>query len=403
MDKKNRSALDGLRVLDLADERGVYCVKLLADMRADVVKIEHPGGDPARDVGPFLKDIPHPHRSLSFWYNNAGKKGITLNLQSSKGREIFRKLIGTADVVVETFPPGFLKRLGLDYGALREINPRLIMTSITDFGQTGPYRDYKSCDIVASALGGQMYVCGDRDTPPLKPYGEQAYFASSLFGAVGTMLALYRRHFSGEGQHVDVSMHECIAGVIDQVNVRYLYEKVVAQRQGSLQWNNAFRIFPCRDGYILLTLIQQWETLVEWLGSEGMAADLMDERWRNPDIRLGEMEHIILVLEQWTLMHTVAELVEQGQAMHFPWAEAGSIGRLRDNAQLLERGFFVEVGHPEMDASFMYPGAPYKFSESPHRVLRRAPLTGEHNRQVFEEELGFSESEIAALVSEGVI
>jgi crotonobetainyl-CoA:carnitine CoA-transferase CaiB-like acyl-CoA transferase len=387
----------------LADEKGMSCSKLLADMGADVIKVEPPGGDPARNIGPFVKDEPHPERSLYFWYHNTSKRGITLNLESGEGQEIFRRLIGTTDVVVETFSPGYLKKLSLDYGALKELNPCLIMTSITNFGQTGPYKDYKSCDLVASALGGQMYVCGAPDTPPLKPYGEQAYLVASLFGAIGTILALYYRHFSGQGQHVDISMQECIAAVIEPVNVRYLYDKVVVRRQGNLQWNNAFRLFSCRDGYILLSLFQQWDTLIEWLDSEGMAADLKDEKWRHPEIQLKEKEHIIQVLEQWTRKHTQAELVEQGQLMHFPWAAVDSIKELWDNPQLLERGFFVEVSHPEQEASFKYPGVPYKFSRSPWQISRRAPFIGEHNQQILGEELGFSKAEIADLASRGVI
>jgi len=401
--ERNNSVLNGLRVLDLADEKGMFCSKLLADMGADVIKIEPPGGAPARNIGPFVKDEPHPERSLYFWYHNTSKRGITLNLESGEGQEILRRLIGTADVMVETFPPGYLKELSLDYEVLKELNPCLIMTSITSFGQTGPYKDYKSCDIVASALGGQMYVCGDWDTPPLKPYGEPAYLVASLFGAIGTLLALYYRHFRGKGQQVDISMQECIAAAIEPVNVRYLYDQVVVRRQGSLQWNNAFRLFPCRDGYILLSLFQQWDTLIEWLDSEGMAADLKDEKWRHPEVQLREKEHIIQVLEQWTRRHTRAELMEQGQLMHFPWAAVNSIKELWDNPQLLERGFFIEVSHPEPEASFKYPGAPYKFSRSPWQISRRAPLIGEHNQQILGEELGFSSDEIADLTSRGVI
>jgi len=397
------SDLQGLRVLDLADEKGIFCAKLLADMGADVIKVEPPGGDPTRNIGPFVGDEPHPERGLYFWYHNTSKRGITLNLESGEGQEILRRLIGTADVIVETFPPGYLKELSLDYEALKEFNPRLIMTSITSFGQTGPYRDYKSCDLVASALGGQMYVCGDSDTPPLKPYGEQAYQVASLFGAIGTLLALYYRHFSGKGQQVDISMQECIAAAIEPVNVRYLYDQVVVRRQGSLQWNNAFRLFPCRDGYILLSLFQQWDTLIEWLDSEGLAADLKEERWRHPEFQLKEKEHVIQVLEQWTRRHTRAELMEQGQLMHFPWAAVNSIKELWDNPQLLERGFFAEVAHPEQEASFKYPGAPYKLSRSPWQVSRRAPLIGEHNQQILGEELGFSSDEIADLALRGVI
>jgi crotonobetainyl-CoA:carnitine CoA-transferase CaiB-like acyl-CoA transferase len=387
----------------LADEKGMFCANLLADMGADVIKVEPPGGEPARNIGPFVKDKPHPERSLYFWYYNTSKRGITLNLESHKGQEIFNKLVSAADVIVETFPPGYLKKFSLDYATLKELNPRLIMTSITSFGQTGPYKDYKSCDLVASALGGQMYVCGDSDTPPLKPYGEQAYLVASLFGAIGTLLALHYRHLSGQGQHVDISMQECAAAAIEPVNVRYLYDQVVVRRQGSLQWNNAFRLFPCRDGYILLSLFQQWDTLIEWLDSEGMVADLKDGRWRHPEVQLREKEHIIQVLEQWTRRHTRAELVEQGQLMHFPWAAVNSIKELWRNPQLLERGFFVEVAHPEQDTSFKYPGAPCKFSRSPWQISRRAPFVGEHNQQILEEELGFSRDEITELASKGVI
>ena len=395
------SALQGLRVLDLADEKGAFCTKLLADMGADVIKIEPPGGDSTRNIGPFANDIPHPERSLYFWYHNTSKRGITLDLGSNKGQEIFRKLVCTADVVVETFSPGYLKKLGLGYEALQKFNPRLIMTSITSFGQTGPYKDYKSCDLVASALGGQMYVCGAPDTPPLKPYGEQAYLVASLFGAIGTLLALHYRHFSGQGQHVDISMQECVAAVIEHVNVRYLYDQVVPKRQGSLQWNNAFRLFPCKDGYILLSLSQQWDTLIEWLESEGIAADLKDEKWNSEEFRLQEIEHVIQILERWTKTHTVAELVEQGQLMHFPWAAVNSIAELWDNPQLRERGFFVEVLHAELGFSVPYPGAPYKFSQSPWRISRRAPLIGEHNEQVLERELGYLSDGKGATTFEG--
>jgi crotonobetainyl-CoA:carnitine CoA-transferase CaiB-like acyl-CoA transferase len=267
----------------------------------------------------------------------------------------------------------------------------------------GPYRDYLSCDLVASALGGQMYVCGDIDTPPLKPYGEQAYLVASIFGAIGTLMALHYRHYSGRGQLVDISMHECLAGVVEHVNVRYFYEGIVARRQGSLHWDNAFRVYPCRDGYILLSLFREWDTLVEWLDSEGMAADLKDEKWRDPELRHKEVEHIIEVLELWTKEHTVGELMEQGQLMHLPWAAVNSIRNLSENPQLLERGFFVEVAHPEQGDSFVYPGAPYRLSRTPWRILRRAPLIGEHNQEIFGGELGFSMAEIADLVSEGVI
>lgn len=400
---EGQPALHGIRVLDLGGERGAFCGKLLADMGADVVKVEHPGGDPGRKVGPFLGGPFHPEKSLSFWYANTSKRGITLDIESGRGQEILRDLSRTADVVLEGFSPGYLRELTLDYEALARVNPRLTVTSISNFGQTGPRRDYASCDIVASALGGQMHVCGDADTPPLTPYGEQASLVASVFGAIGTLMALHHRHTSGRGQHVDISMHECLAGVIEHVNIRHSFEGVVARRQGSLHWDNAFRVFPCGDGHVLLSLFREWDTVVEWLDSEGMAADLKEERWRDPEVRRTQVEHVIDVLEGWTRKHAAGELIERGQRMRLPWAVVHSIRDLKENPQLLERGFFVEVAHPEDGASFSYPGAPYVASRTPWRIWKRAPLIGEHNEEILVGELGLSPTEITRLRREGII
>ncbi len=381
--------LSGYHILDLTDEKGMLCSRLLADMGAEVVRVEKTGGDSAR--------------SLFFEADNLGKRSVTLNLEVKPGQEIFKRLVKTTDVVVESYQPGYLEALGLGYTVLGQINPRLIMASITNFGQSGPYRDYKSCDMVASALGGQMYVCGEPQLPPLKPFGTQTYYSASLFAAIGIMLALWKRHTSGRGQHIDISIEECVAATLDHVLVRYFYEGVVAKRQGGLHWNNAFRIFPCRDGYILLSLFQQWETLVEWLDDEGMAQDLTDKKWLDREKRLEQLDHIIEVLERWTKSHTVAELVEKGQLMRFPWAEVSSIPGLMDSPQLKERGFFVEVEHPESGKKYKFPGAPYQLSRSPWRVGTRVPAPGEHNMEVYHGELGISGQDIEALIKERVI
>ncbi len=383
------SALSGERVLDLTDEKGMLCSRLLADMGAEVIRVEKARGDSAR--------------SSFFVANNLGKRSITLNLEVGPGQELLRRLVRTADVVVESYQPGYLEALGLGYTELSEINPRLIMASITNFGQGGPYRDYKSGDMVASAMGGQMYVCGEPQLPPLKPFGHQAYYSACILAAIGILLVLWNRHTLGRGQHIDISLQECVAATLDHVLVRYFYEGVVAKRQGSLHWNNAFRIFPCRDGYILLSLFQQWETLVEWLDDEGMAADLIDEKWLDREQRLEQLEHIIEVLERWTRDHTVAELVEKGQLMHFPWAEVSSIHGLMDSPQLKERGFFVEVEYPESGKKYKFPGAPCKLSRSPWGIGNHVPAPGEHNMEVYRGELKLSEKDIEALIKQGVI
>jgi crotonobetainyl-CoA:carnitine CoA-transferase CaiB-like acyl-CoA transferase len=386
-------SIDGIlsdyRILDLTDEKGMFCSRLLADMGAEVIRVEEPGGSLTR--------------SLSFWVNNLGKRGITLDIKNVEGREIFKRLVRTADVVVESYHPGYLEGLGIDYAELCRINPRLVMASITGFGQNGPYRNYTSGDIVASALGGQAYVCGEPNRQPLKPSGEQTYYSAGLFAAIGVLLALWVRHSRGRGQYIDVSVQECAAATLDHVLVRYFYEGVVARRQGSLYWNNAFRIFPCSDGYILLSLLLQWETLVEWLDAESMAEDLTGERWQDRGYRLTHLGHVIEVLERWTQSHTVAELVEQGQLMHFPWAEVTSIPGLVDSPQLKERGFWVEVAHPETGEKCKFPGAPCRLSRSPWMVGRRVPSLGQDNEEIYKEELKLSEDEMGALIEKGVI
>ena len=381
-------ALSGYRVLDLTDEKGVFCTRLLADMGAEVIRVEKVGESPTRT--PF------------FLANNPGKRSVTLNLEVKPGQELFRRLVGTADVIVESHPPGYLENLGLDYAVLSQVNPRLIIASITDFGQSGPYRDFKSSDLVTSALGGWMSVCGEPGLHPLKPFGHQAYYAAGLFAVTGIQLALWHRHASGSGQYMDISIQECVAATLDHVLVRYFYQGEVAKRQGSLYWNNAFRIFPCRDGHILLSLFQQWETLIEWLDSEGMAGDLTGKKWLDEEKRIKYIDHIVEVLKRWAKTHTVAELVEKGQLMRFPWAEVSSISQVLDNPQLKERDFFIELEHPESGKIFRLPGSSAKMSRSPWQIGSQIPSPGEHNRKIYEE-LGLSGEDMEALVKEGVI
>jgi crotonobetainyl-CoA:carnitine CoA-transferase CaiB-like acyl-CoA transferase len=280
-EKPEDTILAGHIVLDLTDDKGALCIKVLAEMGAEV---------------------------------------ISLNPEKKAERDRLHDFTDKADVLIESFPPGYLGSLGLGYKDLSKINTGLIMASVTPFGQTGPYKDYKACDLTLQALGGWMSVTGEPDKP-LKLYGNQAYNTASLFALNGILLALWHRHDTGKGQYIDISILECVAATLDQVLVRYFYEDIVSGRQGSRHWNNAFDIFPCRDGYILLSLHLQWETLAEWLAAEGMADDLSEERWRDRDERNHYIDHIFEVLRRWTLTHGVKELVEKGQLMHFPWAE----------------------------------------------------------------------------------
>jgi benzylsuccinate CoA-transferase BbsE subunit len=401
--EEEKGLLRGIRILDLADEKASFCSKLLADLGASVIKVEKPGGDPSRKIGPFLGNSPHPERSLFFNYHNTNKQGITLNLEHPIGKELFLRLIKKTDIVIETFTPGYLKDLQLDFEVLKRTHPKLILISVTGFGQNGPRNQFKSCDLVASAFGGQMYISGSPSKPPLKPFGEQSYYTASLFAANAILLALGKRDRCGEGEHIDVSLQEAVVSTLDHVMLRYFYEKQISKRQGSLYWNYSFIILPCKDGHILMAPFQQWETLVEWMESEGMAGDLKEEKWRDEEYRLRNFDHVLEVLERWTKTHTAKELFELGQFMRFPWAPVCTPRQVLESPQLKERNFFIEVDHPEMGTSFKYPGMPYQFSSRSSNRWKRAPLIGEDNVQIYQGELGLSDEELQRLSSMSII
>jgi crotonobetainyl-CoA:carnitine CoA-transferase CaiB-like acyl-CoA transferase len=395
--------LEGIQILDFADEKASFCSKLLADLGARVIKVEKPGGDSTRKIGPFLNETPHPEESLFFYYHNTNKLGITLDLEHKEGKKIFYKLLKGTDIVVETFRPGYLKEIGLDFDALKEINEKLIWVSASGFGESGPRSRYKSCDLVASAFGGQMYVTGSPTTPPLKPFGEQSYYTASLFAAVSILLALRKRAQTGKGEHMDISLQEAALSTLDHVMVRFFYENAIAKRQGGVYWNHSFCILSCKDGHILLAPFQQWETLVEWMESEGMAEDLKDEKYREEGYRSSRINHILEAIERWTKIHTVKELFESGQLMRIPWAPIYSVKEVLNNPQLKARGFLIDVKHPEMNRSISYAGSPYKFSRSSVGRWKRAPLIGEDNVQIYQGELGLTDEDLQRLSSLNVI
>jgi crotonobetainyl-CoA:carnitine CoA-transferase CaiB-like acyl-CoA transferase len=380
-----KGILDTLRVLELSDEKGMLCAKLLADMGAETIRVEKPG------------------KEISQTSANAGKHAIGLEIEMEEGRDLLKRLAGISDVFIESYSPGYLSSLGIGYAELSQINPRLVMASITAFGQSGPYRDYQTSELVASALGGQLYVCGEPGKPPLKPFGPLAYYTASLFAANGVMLALGQRNISGKGQYIDISIHECVAATLDPVLIRYFYEGEVMKRSGDLYWNGAFRIFHCKDGYILLSLNWQWETLVEWLESERMAEDLSDQKWRDEPHRRKNIGHIIAVLEKWTLKHNVDELVELGQLMHFPWARVAALPDVVSSPQLNQRGFFPEEMDSVTGERHKYPGSPFIMSRSPLKINHRIPCAGEYNQEVYRNILGLSGAEIERLMRKGVI
>ncbi|MBI4640473.1 MAG: CoA transferase [Candidatus Tectomicrobia bacterium] len=408
------AALEDLRILELADESGQHCGKLFADMGANVIKIEKPGGDDARRVGPFLNDIPDPNRSLFFWHYNTSKKGITLNLETVDGREILKKLVKTADVILETFPPGHLNQLGLGYPILREINPKLIMTSLTPFGQTGPYKQYKSSDLVSLALGGPMNSCGYDDipgVPPIRGGGNQGYQTGGHYAFIGTLIALIYRQMTGRGQYIDASAHEALACTTEFSTISYFYIQRLVKRQtgrhASLQ-DTGNNDCLCKDGrWAKIYGFRDeaaWDALVEWMESEGMAGDLKDEQYKNPAYRTEENEHIMELINAFAQHHTSEEFWEKakpkGTVIGFP---IRSPEEMAEDPHHKSRGFTFEVEHPELGKTFKYPGSPYLFHGTPWRITRRAPLIGEHNEEIYMGELGFTKVELTMLAEGEVI
>lgn len=400
----NRSGfLNSICILDLADEKASFCTKLLADLGARVIKVEKAGGDASRKRGPFRESTSQSQTSLSFFYNNTNKLGITLDLEHKEGKSIFLKLVRKADVLVETFSPGFLRRIGLDFETLSSVNSKLIYVSVTGFGQSGPRRDYKVCDLVACAYGGQMFVSGSPSAPPLKAFGNQSYYAASLFAATGVLLALMNRIKTGSGEHFNISLQESVTATLEHVMVRFFAEGVVHSRHKSLHWNESFVVLPCKNGFIHVSLFQHWETLIDWLDSEAMAEDLKDIKWLDEDYRHKHIDHVIEVLGRWTKTHKINEIFELAQLMRFPWAPIQSPIEILKSPHLKARNFFVKTDDPKSAIPLKYPGAPYKFRNGLIPEKNPAPSAGEHNMMIYHREMGISEEKLKQLSSQNVI
>ena len=395
--------LDGIRILDLSDEKASFCTKLFADLGATVIKIEKPGGDASRLRGPFQNSGTHLKKSPSFYYYNTNKLSITLNLAKLEGKRLFLKLVERADVVVESYDKGYLEKLGIGFETLKKINKDLILASVTGFGQTGLRGHYKTCDLVSAAFGGQMYVTGSPSSHPLKIHGEQSYLTASLFTAIGILLSLRRRSKTGKGAFIDTSLQEAVVASLEHVMLRFFSDKKVTRRQGQRHWDSLFSVFPCKDGYIQMTLFENWETLVEWLERDGMAGDLTEAKYMDPDYRRSKVEHIVATLTRWTKNHTVGDLFKIGQLMRFPWAPVQSPKQILECPQLKYRKFFSDIENPEESNTYKVPGLPFRFDPERSVPCRRPPDVGENNFQIFCNELGLSRDELEMLSDWGVI
>ena len=362
------AALQGIRVLDLSRYvAGAYCAKLLAAFGAEVVKVEPPGtGDPARAMGPFLHDRPNPETSALFLYLNTGKQGLTLNLKHPQGRDILKALVRDTDVLVENFTPRVMPALGLDYATLSAVNPRLIMVSISSFGQSGPYRDCKANDMISYALGGYMYLNGHPQRQPLSGGGHQPAYQGGLHGYSGAMAALMSREQSGQGQHVDISIQECMTSIYQFTINRYVYVGRIQKRLGNrYQRAHPITIYLCKDGLISLALT-------------GLTELLDDARLATPFACSEHAASFDECLAPWLQAHGKHDIVHRCQENRIPAAF------VNDVAEVMDAGF------------------PFHMTATPP-VLQRACLLGEHAQDILTARLGCSDAQLADWRTQGVI
>lgn len=405
MTKEQEGSLSGYRVLDLTDSKGAYCTKLLADLGADVIKIERPEGDPGRGIPPFIDDVPHPEKSLYFLHRNANKRGITLKLDIPVGRSILKKLVKTADVLVENSPPDYMSRLGLDYSVLSKINPALIIASITEFGHSGPYKDRKGSNLVDFAMSGIMITSGYPGKEPCLLPGSPAYDAASIHASVSIVAAIYMRGTTGQGQFIDTSVHVTSRmGLYPWIVPNYSYAlnpegppPTSETRMGA----SIYPVYPCKDGFIRVIALtpRQWDALVRVLGNPEV---LSTPEWRDFIYRIGNADDLYALMLEFTEKYTMLELFEAGRREGVPIAPILDIADFYNSPHTKAREFFVEVEHP-VAGKADYPGPPYKWTETPAVIKRPAPCLGEHNEEVYCQEMGFSKYDLAALRGGGVL
>ena len=417
-DAPEATLLSPYRVLDLTDERGLLCGKILGDLGADVIQAEPPGGSPARQVGPFYADDPVPDKSLYWWAYSANKRGITLDIEHSDGKALLERLVETADFVIESFDPGYLDGVGLGYSQLSEINPGVVMVSITAFGQDGPYANYQASDITGMALGGFMHLTGDPDRPPLRPSFPHFYLHGSAAGAAAAMLAHTHRALTGEGQYVDVSCQQAVARTLAHAPQIWDIEGAVLQRMGGYRQtsgDNRVRInWPCADGYVNYMLqggnvAASTRALFQWMEEDGFDVTALQAfEWEEmgygritPEV----MDAVVGPMAAFFEGYTRVELTQGSLSRRILLFPVATPSDLRRHPQLEAREYYVPLEHSGLGAVVDYPGAFIKGGDgSPVAALRRrAPQVGEHNAEIWGGELGLSAGELESLRRSGAI
>ncbi|MBF8267253.1 MAG: CoA transferase [Dehalococcoidia bacterium] len=376
-------ALSQFRVLDLTQSHGQYASRLLADLGADVIKVEPPEGGPDRWAWPFAGDVPDRERSLSFLHFNTNKRSVVLDLTTANGRKAFLKLAAAADAVVEDLPPGYLAKLRLGYHDLRKVNPGIVMTSITPFGQSGPRSYYEGTDLVIQAMSGWMTTDGDNEFPPCAAPGDPTVHLAGMHGAMGTLLALWARGEHGRGQHVDTSLYEVMVTSLSSMPIsRYSLSGEIVRRPGRRVNTAAVNYYPCKDGYVAMNIHfdHLWERLVKWVNHPV----LNEPYWLARGARQQNADLVEEILQEFSSNMTAEEFLKGALALGLPVARVNTFSEALEVPQLKARHWLQEVHHPVL-GRISVPGLPWLLRGTPPRVRRSAPLLGEHTEEILRE------------------
>jgi crotonobetainyl-CoA:carnitine CoA-transferase CaiB-like acyl-CoA transferase len=414
------SALWPYRVLDLTEGGCMIGARILGDLGADVIKIEPPGGSLSR-IAPFYRDLPDPEKSLYWFAYNVNKKGIILDMNCEEGKIQFRKLVETADIIMESSPAGYMERLGFGYPDLCKIKKDIILTSITPFGQSGPKSNYRGSDLTAWASGSYLSACGNPDREPTWISFPQAFLFGGAEAAVGSMTALWHRLNSGEGQHVDVSLQECAMSPTLNIIPTWDVSKMNFKRNGGSYFvpTSGVRIniyYRCKDGCVLIItqggnepFVGSTKRLVEWMDEEKMAPDWLKQLDFAVDLDAATMkqelmDRVAAEVEKFTLTKTKAVLYEEGaMKRRILVALLSTTEDICNNPQLKSRNYWYGIYHHELKESVTYCGPFTRLSETPITYTRRAPLIGEHNREIFYEDVALSGREVPAARNERIV
>ena len=397
--------LENVKVLEYGNFiTAPFCSKILADLGAEVIKIEEPGcGDVSRKQEPFLDDIPGLERSGLFQYLNMNKLGITLNPETTTGKRIFCQLLENADIFVENNFPLTMKKLELSYRHVKKINPCIVMTSITAFGQTGPYKDYKGCELVNTHMGGVGYIStreSDISQEPIKYPAHLFSFQAGLSAAAATLGDFFRQCATGLGSHLDISEQESVIQNVNSALAHYWYGNQIVARTDVLSIAPA-HILPCKDGYIYNAFSEehQWRRFVEVMGNPDWADS---ELFKNAMTRAQYWDALKPLLIEWTMEHTVEEIYRNSQEHGAPVGAVRTADQVLKDKQMAARGFFVEVEQADK-SKLVYPGVPYTFSEIQREAPLAAPTLGQHNNEIYCGRLGYDIHDFVKLKEAGVI